>query len=43
MLWGHLANHDVLLWTVPQAPLAKLQAYKRRMGTCASRFSRSLG
>ena len=28
----HLANHDVLLWAVSQAPLAKLQAYKRRMG-----------
>jgi predicted dithiol-disulfide oxidoreductase (DUF899 family) len=28
----HLANHDVALWTVSRAPLAKLQAYKRRMG-----------
>jgi predicted dithiol-disulfide oxidoreductase (DUF899 family) len=28
----HLANHDVMLWAVSQAPLAKLQAYKRRMG-----------
>jgi len=28
----HLANHDVTLWTVSRAPLAKLQAYKRRMG-----------
>ncbi len=28
----HLANHDVALWAVSQAPLAKLQAYKRRMG-----------
>jgi predicted dithiol-disulfide oxidoreductase (DUF899 family) len=28
----HLANHDVSLWTVSLAPLAKLQAYKRRMG-----------
>jgi predicted dithiol-disulfide oxidoreductase (DUF899 family) len=28
----HLANHDVMLWTVSRAPLAKLQAYKRRMG-----------
>jgi predicted dithiol-disulfide oxidoreductase (DUF899 family) len=28
----HLANHDVLLWAVSRAPLAKLQAYKRRMG-----------
>jgi predicted dithiol-disulfide oxidoreductase (DUF899 family) len=29
---AHLANHDVALWTVSRAPLAKLQAYKRRMG-----------
>jgi len=28
----HLANHDVMLWSVSLAPLAKLQAYKRRMG-----------
>ena len=28
----HLANHDVMLWAVSQAPLAKLQAYKKRMG-----------
>ena len=28
----HLANHDVALWTVSRAPLAKLQSYKRRMG-----------
>jgi len=28
----HLANHDVTLTAVSQAPLAKLQAYKRRMG-----------
>jgi predicted dithiol-disulfide oxidoreductase (DUF899 family) len=28
----HLANHDVMFWTVSRAPLAKLQAYKRRMG-----------
>ena len=28
----HLANHDVTLCTVSRAPLAKLQAYKRRMG-----------
>lgn len=27
----HLANHDVTLTTVSRAPLAKLQAYKRRM------------
>jgi predicted dithiol-disulfide oxidoreductase (DUF899 family) len=28
----HLANHDVMLWAVSRAPLAKLQAYKRQMG-----------
>jgi predicted dithiol-disulfide oxidoreductase (DUF899 family) len=28
----HLANHDVMLWTVSRAPLAKLQAFKQRMG-----------
>ena len=28
----HLANHDVMLWAVSRAPLAKLQDYKRRMG-----------
>lgn len=28
----HLANHDVALWAVSRAPLAKLQNYKRRMG-----------
>ena len=28
----HLANHDVTLWAVSRAPLAKLQAYKERMG-----------
>lgn len=28
----HLANHDVMLLAVSRAPLAKLQAYKRRMG-----------
>ena len=27
-----LANHDVLPWAVSRAPLAKLQAYKQRMG-----------
>src|SRR5438445_12882037 len=35
----HLANHDVMLSAVSRAPLAKLQAYKRRMGwtfPCAS-------
>jgi predicted dithiol-disulfide oxidoreductase (DUF899 family) len=29
---AHLANHDVMLWAVSRAPLANLQAYKRRMG-----------
>jgi predicted dithiol-disulfide oxidoreductase (DUF899 family) len=29
---AHLANHDVMLWAVSRASLAKLQAYKRRMG-----------
>lgn len=28
----HLANHDVTLMAVSRAPLAKLQAYKERMG-----------
>ncbi len=28
----HLANHDVMLWAVSRAPLAKLRAYKRRLG-----------
>jgi predicted dithiol-disulfide oxidoreductase (DUF899 family) len=28
----HLANHDVALMAVSRAPLAKLQAYKRRLG-----------
>ncbi len=28
----HLANHDVMFWAVSRAPLAKLQAYKLRMG-----------
>jgi predicted dithiol-disulfide oxidoreductase (DUF899 family) len=28
----HLANHDVTLYAVSRAPLATLQAYKRRMG-----------
>ena len=28
----HLAHHDVMLWAVSRAQLAKLQAYKRRMG-----------
>ena len=37
----HLANHDVTLSAVSRTPLAKLQAYKRRMGwtfTWASSF-----
>jgi predicted dithiol-disulfide oxidoreductase (DUF899 family) len=29
---SHLANHDVTLGAVSQAPLAKLQAYRQRMG-----------
>lgn len=29
---AHLSNHDVMLWAVSRAPLAKLQAFKRRMG-----------
>jgi predicted dithiol-disulfide oxidoreductase (DUF899 family) len=28
----HLANHDVMLWAVSRAPLAQLQAYRKRMG-----------
>jgi predicted dithiol-disulfide oxidoreductase (DUF899 family) len=28
----HLANHDVMLSAVSRAPIAKLQAYKKRMG-----------
>ena len=28
----HLMNHDVMFWAVSRAPLAKLVAYKRRMG-----------
>lgn len=31
-IWKHLANHNVMLWAVSRAPLAKLQAYERRMG-----------
>jgi predicted dithiol-disulfide oxidoreductase (DUF899 family) len=27
----HLAHHDVMLWAVSRAPLAKIQGYKRRM------------
>ena len=29
---AHLAHHDVMLWAVSRAPLAKLEAYKQRMG-----------
>src|SRR4029078_1517025 len=29
---AHLANHDVMLWAISRAPLAKLQGYKKRMG-----------
>src|SRR5881398_2172351 len=28
----HLANHDVMLWAISRAPLAKLQAFRQRMG-----------
>jgi predicted dithiol-disulfide oxidoreductase (DUF899 family) len=28
----HLANHDVMLWAVSRAPLAKLNTFKERMG-----------
>jgi predicted dithiol-disulfide oxidoreductase (DUF899 family) len=28
----HLANHDVMLWAVSRAPLAKLRTFKQRMG-----------
>jgi predicted dithiol-disulfide oxidoreductase (DUF899 family) len=28
----HLGNHDVMLWAISRAPLAKLQAYRQRMG-----------
>jgi predicted dithiol-disulfide oxidoreductase (DUF899 family) len=28
----HLANHDVMLWAISRAPLARLQAFKLRMG-----------
>jgi predicted dithiol-disulfide oxidoreductase (DUF899 family) len=30
--WIHLANHDVMHWAISRAPLAKLQAFKKRMG-----------
>ncbi len=29
---SHLENHDVALWAVSRAPLAKLEAFERRMG-----------
>jgi predicted dithiol-disulfide oxidoreductase (DUF899 family) len=38
----HLANHDVTLSAVSRAPLAKLHAYKRRMGWTFS-WASSLG
>lgn len=28
----HLAHHDAMFWAVSRAPLAKLEAYKKRMG-----------
>jgi predicted dithiol-disulfide oxidoreductase (DUF899 family) len=28
----HLADHDVMLWAASRAPLAKLQAFRQRMG-----------
>jgi predicted dithiol-disulfide oxidoreductase (DUF899 family) len=31
-IWKHLAGHDVMLWAASRAPLAKLQAYKQRLG-----------
>ena len=33
-IFVHLDNHDVSFTAVSRAPLAKLQAYKRRMGWC---------
>ena len=29
---NHLASHDVMLWAVSEAPVAKLEAYRHRMG-----------
>lgn len=29
---AHLANHDVMLWAVSRAPLAKLLGFRKRMG-----------
>jgi predicted dithiol-disulfide oxidoreductase (DUF899 family) len=31
-VWDHLANHDVMLCAISRAPIAKLQAFKQRMG-----------
>lgn len=31
-VFPHLQNHDVAFWAVSRAPLAKLDAFKRRMG-----------
>jgi predicted dithiol-disulfide oxidoreductase (DUF899 family) len=28
----HLAHHDVMLWAISRAPIAKIQAFKQRMG-----------
>jgi predicted dithiol-disulfide oxidoreductase (DUF899 family) len=28
----HVANHDVMLWAISRAPIAKLQAYRLRIG-----------
>ena len=28
----HLANHDVMLWAVSRSPIARLKAYKKRLG-----------
>ena len=38
----HLVNHDVMLWAVSRTPLAKLQAYKQRMG-CSFPWASSFG
>jgi predicted dithiol-disulfide oxidoreductase (DUF899 family) len=39
---AHLANHDVMLWAVSRAPIAKLAAYRQRMGW-GFRWASSLG
>lgn len=31
-VYQHLAGHDVTFWAISRAPLARLQAYKKRMG-----------